>query len=74
MKKLREFFSGIDSAGLSFIELIITVAIMGVVGTTIAGAMYVSSRSYTRGAAEVNVQEEAQTALNLISDWVMDAS
>ena len=74
MKKLREFFSGIDSAGLSFIELIITVAIMGVVGTTIAGAMYVSSRSYTRGAAEVNVQEEAQTALNLISDWVMDAT
>ncbi len=74
MKKSRKFIVGVGNLGLSFIELIITLAIMAVVGTTIAGAMYVSSSSYTRGAAEVNVQEEAQVALNLISDWVMDAT
>lgn len=74
MKKSSKFIVGVGNLGLSFIELIITLAIMAVVGTTIAGAMYVSSSSYTRGAAEVNVQEEAQVALNLISDWVMDAT
>lgn len=74
MKKSSKFIVGVGNLGLSFIELIITLAIMAVVGTTVAGAMYVSSSSYTRGAAEVNVQEEAQVALNLISDWVMDAT
>lgn len=74
MKRMRELISKIDDSGLSFVEVLITMAIMAVVGTTVAGAMYVSSRSYTRGAAEVNVQEEAQVALNLISDWVMDAT
>jgi len=70
MKKFR----GIGAAGLSLIELIISMAILAVVGTAVGGAMYVSSRSYTRGAAEVNVQEEAQVASNLICDWIIDAT
>lgn len=74
MKKSSKFIVGVGNLGLSFIELLVTMAIMAVVGTTVAGAMYISSKSYTRGAAEVNVQEEAQVALNLISDWVMDAT
>ncbi len=70
MKKFR----GIGAAGLSLVELIISMAILAVVGTAVGGAMYVSSRSYTRGAAEVNVQEEAQVAANLICDWIIDAT
>ncbi len=62
------------SAGLSLVELIISLAILAVVGTAVGGAMYISSRSYTRSAAEVNVQEEAQVACNLISDWLIDAT
>lgn len=74
MRKLKKLLKGFGSKGFSLVELIISAAIMGVVATTVAGAMYVSSKSYTRGAAEVNVQEEAQVAMNLISDWVMDAT
>ncbi len=70
MKKFR----GIGAAGLSLVELIISMAILAVVGTAVGGAMYVSSRSYTRGSAEVNVQEEAQVASNLICDWIVDAT
>lgn len=70
MKKLR----GIGTAGLTLVELIISMAILAVIGTAIGGAMYVSSRSYTRGAAEINVQEEAQVASNLICDWIIDAT
>ncbi len=70
MKKLR----GIGTAGLTLVELIISMAILAVVGIAVGGAMYVSSRSYTRGASEVNVQEEAQVASNLICDWIIDAT
>ncbi len=70
MKKLR----GIGTAGLSLVELIISMAILAVVGVAIGGAMYVSSNSYTRGSSEINVQEEAQIASNLICDWIVDAT
>ena len=70
---MRKLFKGIGSAGLSLVELIISMAILAVVGIAIGGAMYASSRSYTRATAEVNVQEEAQVASNLICDWIVDA-
>jgi len=70
---MRKLFKGIGSAGLSLVELIISMAILAVVGVAIGGAMYASSRSYTRATAEVNVQEEAQVASNLICDWIVDA-
>ena len=73
MKLLRK--KGIlGSAGLTLVELLISMAILAVVGTAIGGAMYVSSRSYTRGSSEVNVQEEAQVSANLICDWLIDAT
>lgn len=72
---MRIFERGkIGKAGLSLVELIISMAILAVVGTAIGGAMYVSSRSFTRGSAEVNVQEEAQVSSNLICDWLVDAT
>ena len=70
MKKLR----GIGTAGLTLVELIISMAILSVIGVAIGGAMYVSSNSYTRGSSEVDVQEEAQIASNLICDWIVDAT
>jgi len=74
MRKLMMPCRGMRNAGLSLVELIISMAILAIVGTAVGGAMYVSSRSYTRGSAEVNVQEEAQTASNLICDWLVDAT
>lgn len=73
MKKLLKKCR-LGTAGLTLIELIVSMAILAVIGTAIGGAMYVSSRSYTRGSSEINVQEEAQVASNLICDWIMDAT
>ena len=74
MGKLMKRRIKIGSKGFSLVELIISLAILAVVGTAVGGAMYVSSRSYTRGSSEVNVQEEAQVASNLICDWLIDAT
>ncbi len=74
MKKLIKYFRAKGDAGLSLIELIISMAILAVVGIAIGGAMYVSSRSYSRASTEVSVQEEAQVTANLICDWLVDAT
>ena len=71
MKKIKGLIH--DIRGMSLIELIVSMAIFATVGIAISGAMYVTSRSYTRNSAEVNVQEEAQLASNLICDWLIDA-
>jgi len=73
MKKLFGKKGLIGAAGMSLIELIVSMAILAVVAVAVGGAMYVSSRSYTRNSAEINVQEEAQVASNLICDWLVDA-
>ena len=64
----------LGNIGFSLVELIISIAILAVVSTAVGGAMYVSSRSYSRGSSEVAVQEEAQVASNLICDWLIDAT
>ncbi len=73
MKKLFKV-GKLGSAGLSLLELIVSMAILAVISISIGGAMYVSSRSYTRSSAEINVQEEAQVSSNLICDWLVDAT
>lgn len=73
MKRLMSKKNLLGAAGLSLVELIVSMAILAVVGVAIGGAMYVTSRSYTRNSAEINVQEEAQVASNLICDWLVDA-
>ena len=73
MKRLMSKKNLLGAAGLSLIELIVSMAILATVGIAIGGAMYVTSRSYTRNSAEINVQEEAQVASNLICDWLVDA-
>ena len=73
MKRLLSKKNLLGSAGLSLIELIISMAILAIVAIAVGGAMYVTSRSYKQNSAEINVQEEAQVASNLICDWLVDA-
>ena len=73
MKRLLSKKNLLGSAGLSLIELIISMAILAIVTIAVGGAMYVTSRSYKQNSAEINVQEEAQVASNLICDWLVDA-
>lgn len=74
MKNILKKYGRLGTAGLSFVELLISMAILAVIGAAVGGAMYVSSRSYARGSAEVDVQEEAQVSANLICDWIIDAT
>lgn len=63
-----------NNKGLSFVELICTVAIFSTVITVVGGAMVVSANNYSRGNDESALQQEAQTTINLISNLVLDAA
>lgn len=71
MKKIKDLIH--DIRGMTLVELIISIAILSIVSLAVGGAMYISSRSYTKNSSEINVQEEAQLASNLICDWLIDA-
>jgi len=63
-----------NNNGLSLVELIITVAMLAIVGSIIAAFIATSSKTYTRVSAEVDIQEEAQLTVNQIKDLVIDAN
>lgn len=62
-----------SNKGLSFVELICTIAIFSTVMTVVGGAMVVGANSYSRGSNELSLQQEAQTTINIISNLVLDA-
>jgi len=72
MKLFRKRIKG-NNKGLSLVELVCAVAIFGVAATAIGSAMVVSAQSYTRGTYELDVQEEAQTATNIVGNLIFDA-
>ncbi len=63
-----------NNKGLSFVELICTVAIFSTVMTVVGSAMVVSANNYSRSSAELELQQEAQTTINIISNLVLDAA
>lgn len=67
----KKFLKG--NKGLSFVELICTIAIFSIVMTIVGSAMVVSANSYSRGSDELELQQEAQTTINIISNLVLDA-
>lgn len=62
-----------DNAGMSLVEMIVTIAIISIV--MLAAYRFVSSASsnYLRQTREVKVQQEAQITLNQIKDLMIDA-
>lgn len=70
MKKLMKK----NNKGMSLVELICAIAILGLTTTALGGAMVISAQHYQRDSAEFNVQQEAQTATNLIGNLVVDAA
>ncbi|MBE5884205.1 MAG: hypothetical protein E7291_07285 [Lachnospiraceae bacterium] len=73
-KFLRKKFLKFNNKGLSMVELICGIAILGVVNVSIAGVLVVSANSYERGSSEAEVQQEAQLVANQISDLLIDAT
>lgn len=60
--------------GFTLVELIIAVAIMAIVAAAVCGFIIVGSRSYTSANTDIMLQQEAQLALNQISDVIIDTT
>lgn len=67
-KKLKK-----NNHGLTLVELICAVAILGLATTAIGSAMVISAQNYQRNTIEFDVQQEAQTTTNLIGNMIVDA-
>lgn len=63
-----------DNRGLTLVELLCAIAILGLVTATVGGVMVVSAQSYQRGAGDIELQQEAQIAVNQIGDLVIDTT
>ncbi len=62
-----------DNRGMSLVEVLCAVAILALVSGVIGGVIVISTRTYSRGVTETNIQQEAQLAANNIGDLVKDA-
>ncbi|MBQ8821324.1 MAG: prepilin-type N-terminal cleavage/methylation domain-containing protein [Lachnospiraceae bacterium] len=59
--------------GFTLVELIVTIAIITIVGGIITSFLLVSQRQYNNGVAETSVQYDAQLVGNQIHDLLIDA-
>lgn len=62
-----------DSRGMSLVEVLCAVAILALVSGVIGSVIVISTRTYSRGVSETNIQQEAQLAANNIGDIIKDA-
>lgn len=63
-----------NNKGLSLVELICAIAILGLSTTAIGGAMVMSARHYQKDSAEFSIQQEAQLVTNQVGNLVVDAA
>lgn len=71
--KLFKKILKLNDHGMTLVELICAVAILGMATTAVGGAMVVSAQNYQRNTIEFEVQQEVQTTTNLIGNMVVDA-
>ena len=62
------------NSGFSLVELIIAVAILAIVVSSVCSFIIVGSRGYAGGNNDISVQQEAQLAFNQMSDIIIDAT
>lgn len=74
MKFLRKRIFKLGNKGLSMVELLCAISILGLVSTAVTSVMVVSADSYQRGSSETEVQQEAQLVANQISDLLIDST
>lgn len=63
-----------DQSGFTLVELLIAVVIMAIVTAAVCGFIIVGSKSYASGNSDISVQQEAQLALNQMSDVLIDTT
>ena len=61
-------------SGFTLVELLVSIAIFSIVSAAIFGFIVVGSRNYTTASTEINLQQEAQLALNQMSDVIIDTT
>ncbi len=64
----------INNLGLSLVELLVTIAIIAIVGGAITSFIVVAQRNYTQGSAETDIQTEAQLVSNQLRELMIDTA
>ena len=72
IKRLLKKRKKVNNAGFSLVELLIAMAILGVIAVIIYTMMTSSSRFYEKASADADIQMEAQLVANTISDLIID--
>lgn len=63
-----------NNKGFSLVELLITIAILSIVLTTVTSVMLTGSKQFTKGNADANMQNQAQLVVNQIEDMIIDTN
>ena len=58
--------------GFSIVEMLVAIAILSLIAGTVLTVMSLSSNTYSRTSADVDIQEEAQLAANSITTMLMN--
>ncbi|MCM1185499.1 MAG: type II secretion system GspH family protein [Lachnoclostridium sp.] len=74
MRFIKEKLKNFDNRGLTLVELVCSVAILGIIAMIVGSVLVVSADSYNRGSSEIQAQQEAQLVANQIDDLLIDAT
>ena len=72
--KFKSALKKLNNKAFSLIELVVVVAILGIMGTGLVAFMAVSMKSYRSDSADINIQTQAQMAANQLENLILDAS
>lgn len=72
MGKREKKRAQLNNGGFTLVEVLVSLAIMAIVAATISAFVIAGNRTYVRGNNAVNVQEEAQLAVNQMIDLIID--
>ena len=72
MKMKKRLENKFNNRGFSMTELLVAIAIMGVVSLTIYSFMIVGSQFYGKQASDADIQTEAQKIANTVTNLIID--